>query len=295
MPDGYAHRYNGQCAMDIAKYKPRNYRAFVLGCSGPDPFYFYQMYNPLRKTSMDKLALRMHTENTGLFLQNLFRFAQTNAQKDYCLGFLCHYALDSVMHPYINYITTSYGHPFNREYGHQWFESSLDSHISHHENGENAANPAKYIPEIKKMYLDQIVTLVKQAVEATYTDVEFDRAEYNKMFSDYKKIKKALYSPTRAKHYLAPLAELILRLPKEFVSCRMQPCTLPLKDIAMWRNDAVDFFCDSSIEELFVRANYMSADYINVGLQYFAGVYNIHDLLEDVGTKSYLTGVATES
>ena len=75
MPDGYAHKYNGQCAMNIAGYKPRNYRAFILVCNGPDPLYFYQMYNPWRKISLTDLGKRMHTEKTGLFLQNLFRFA----------------------------------------------------------------------------------------------------------------------------------------------------------------------------------------------------------------------------
>ena len=294
MPDGYAHKYNAQQAMHIAGYKPRNYRAFILGCNGPDMLYFYQMYNPRRKISMKKLAMRMHTEKTGLFLQNLFRFAQTNAQKDYCLGFLCHYALDSVMHPYINYITTAYGHSFNCEYGHYWFESSLDSHLSHHESGEAAAHPNAYAPEIKKMYMDQIVTLFKQAVEATYTDIEFDRSEYNKIFSDYRKVKKLLYAPYNVKSSFSGIAELVLKHPKGYIASHMQPCTKPLEDVAMWRNNPVGFFCDSTIEELLGRANQMAADYINVGLQYFAGIYNVGDLLEDIGNKSYITGLVVD-
>ncbi|MBQ7283604.1 MAG: hypothetical protein IJW74_01950 [Oscillospiraceae bacterium] len=295
MPDGYAHKYNGQCAMNIAKYKPRNYRAFVLGCNGPDPLFFYQMYNPWRKISLADLGRRMHTEKTGLFLQNLFRFAQTNAQKDYCLGFLCHYSLDSIMHPYINYITTAYGHPYNRDNGYCWFESCLDSHISHHECGEPAAHPNAYAPEIKKLYMDQIVTLFKQAVEATYTDVEYDRSEYVKLFSDFRKIKKALYSPNRSKIYFARIAELVLKHPKGYISCRMQPCTEEIKDIGIWRNNPTDLFCDATIDELFRRANQMSADYIKVGLEYFNGVYSAQDLLEDIGNKSYVTGLTIDN
>ena len=66
MPDGYAHRYNGICAMNIAQYKPRDYRAFIMGCNGPDPLYFYQMYNPWRKMSLQDLGHRMHTEKHPL-------------------------------------------------------------------------------------------------------------------------------------------------------------------------------------------------------------------------------------
>lgn len=294
MPDGYAHKYNGQSAMNIAGYKPRSWHAFMWGCNGPDPLYFYQMYNPFRKFSLSDLGRRMHTEKTGLFLQNLFRFAQTNAQKDYCLGFLCHYALDSVMHPYINYITTAYAHPYNREFGHAWFESSLDSHISFHECGEAAAHPNAYAPEIKKMYLDQIVTLFKQAVEATYTDVEYDRSEYVKLFSDYRRIKKLLYSPNKTKLSLTRIAELLLGHPKGFIGSRMQPCTDPITDVTVWRNNPVGFFCDATIEELFCRANQMSADYIEIGLKYFGGVYSAQDLLEDIGNKSYITGLTID-
>ena len=295
MPDGFAHKYNAVCAMNIAQYKPRNYRAFILGCNGPDPLYFYQMYNPWRKFSLQDLAHRMHTEKTGLFLQNLFRFAQTNAQKDYCLGFLCHYSLDSVMHPYVNYITTAYAHPYNRDFGHGWFESSLDSHISFDECGDPAAHPNAYAPEIKKMYLDQIVTLFKQAVEATYTDIEFDRSEYVKLFADFRKIKKAMYSPGKLKISISRLAEIALRYPKGYITSHMQPCTDQLKNVSIWRNNETGFFCDSTIEELFGRANQQSADYIAVGLKYFGGVYSIHDLLEDIGNKSYITGVAIDS
>ncbi len=292
MPDGYAHKFNGQCAMNIIGYKPRNRQAFIWGCNGPDPLYFYQMYNPFSKPTLSHLCSRMHTEKTGIFFKNLFRFAQTNAQKDYCLGFLCHYSLDSIMHPYINYITNAYSHPYNREFGHGWFESSLDSHISFHECGNPAAHPNAFAPEMKKMYLDQIVTLFKQAVEATYTDVEYDRSEYVKIFSDYRRIKKMLYSPNHLKFIFVSLTESALKCPKGYIECRMQPCLDEIKDVPFWRNNPVDFFCDSTIDQLFRRSNQLSADYISAGLKYFNGIYSTDDLIEDIGIKSYITGLA---
>lgn len=294
MPDSYAHSHNGNKALKIADYTPRNYEAFILGCNGPDPLFNYQMYNPFRKYHLHKLGSVMHNEKTGLFLQNLFRLAQTNAQKDYCLGFLCHYSLDSVVHPYVNFITTAYNHPFNIENGHGYFESSLDSILSHMETGQWAANPLAYCPDIKKMYLEQIVKLFKEAVEATYTGVSYDYKEYMQVFKDFKTIKNLLYSPERILFPVARMAEIVMGMDKGFILCHMQPRIMEIKDIPVWRNNPMGFFCTSTIQELFERANNMSADYIDVGLKYFAGVYSIDDFLEDVGNKSYETGLAIQ-
>ena len=292
MPDNFAHMRNGVNAMVIAKYSPRNKEAFILGCNGPDPLYAYQMYNPKRKLNLADLGKRMHSEKTGLFLQNLFRYAQTNAQKDYCLGFLCHYALDCIMHPYINYITTAYSHPFNREQGHHWFESSLDSWLSEKEVESLAVNPLYYLPEMEKMYTDQIVTLMQQAIEATYTDIKLERKEYQTVLTDFKKVKNWLYSPMENKHIFAPVIEKVLRLEKGVISSRLQPCREEFSDIDVWRNNPVGFFCTETIEELLDRADHIAADYINTGLSYFHGITSLADLREDIGCKNYMNGLA---
>ncbi|MBE6877895.1 MAG: hypothetical protein E7488_01830 [Ruminococcaceae bacterium] len=294
MPDSYAHKYNAKCALKIANYKPRNYKAFILGCNGPDVFYYYRKYDPFRTQNMSRLSKLMHNHRTGLFLQNMFRFAQTNAQKDFCLGWLCHYALDSVMHPYINYITTAYANPFNIEQGHSFFESSLDSYISMHETGFPAANPEEYLPEISKMYIDQIITLVKQAVEATYPEERYERSDYMQAYHDFRRIKKMLYAPNAIGRAYARVMEIYLRLSKDYIISRMQPCRMEIKNVDVWRNNPVGFFCTSTIEELMERASWLSADHIAVGLKFFDGVYNARDLLEDIGNKSYVTGLATE-
>ncbi len=294
MPDSYAHKYNGQCALKISNYTPRNYEAFILGCNGPDPLFFHRMYNPINKLRLAPICSRIHKEKTGLFLQNLFRFAQTNAQKDFCLGFLCHYSLDSTMHPYINYITTAYGHPFNKEHGHAFFETSLDSHISQYETGQWGASPNEYFPEIKKMYLDQIVTLIKQTCDATFPDTKYPRDEYLQAFKDFKFIKNILYSQKKIKHSFARFAEVILRMDKYYIISHMQPCYEDISDISVWRNNFTGFFCTNTIEELFKIANQLSANYIDVGLEFFNGKYSATDLLEDIGNKSYDTGMTID-
>ncbi|MEG1896003.1 MAG: zinc dependent phospholipase C family protein [Oscillospiraceae bacterium] len=295
MPDSYAHKFNGQNAMRIAQYTPRSYPAFILGCNGPDPLFSYKMYLPFHKKGLNTLGTKMHNEKTGLFLQNLFRLAKTNTQKDYCLGFLCHYSLDSTLHPYVNYITSAYASPYNIRHGHGYFESALDSYISHTETGSWAAQPEEYFPEIKKMQLDQIITLFKRAVQATYDDSVYPREDYLRAFKDFKLTKRWMYSTGSWKIPIGALVEKLLGLGSGFVTCHMQPCKRVIKNVPMWRNVPVGFFCTATIQELFGRADYMSADYIKVGLSYFNGQYSLGELLEDIGNKSYETGLAINS
>lgn len=294
MPDSFAHKFNAQNALRIAGYKPRNYPAFILGCNGPDPLFNYRIYNPFSKSSIRQLGSKMHVEKTGLFLQNLFLHAHTDIQKDYCLGFLCHYSLDSTMHPYVNYITTAYSSHFNKEHGHGYFESALDSLISYKQLGVWAANPREYCPDIEKRYLDQIVTLFKQATETTYTEEKYDRNEYLQAFKDFKAVKSWLYSPKKRKFFIAAIAENLLGFKPGFIMCHMQPCQSEIKNIPVWRNSPVGFFCTSTIEDLFGRADHLSADYLNVGLSYFNGTYSLRELLEDIGNKSYETGLSID-
>lgn len=291
MPDNFTHQFNARNALKIADYEPRNINAFIIGANGPDPLFCYKMYNPFRKYHLSGLASRMHKEQTGLFLQNLFRCAKTDTQKDYCLGFLCHYSLDSIMHPYVEYVTTTYSMPYNIPSGHQYFEGALDSQISYRFTGRYAASTEAYCPDIKRTHLEQIARLFKQAAKATYTDIEYPLQEYIQAFKDFKFIKQMFYSPNRWKNGLAFVVEKLLRFDEGFVVSHMQPCKRKIEDVPVWCNYSVNILSTATIAELLKRADYMSADYIKVGLEYFKGVYSAQDLLEDIGNKSYETGV----
>ncbi len=79
--------------------------AFLLGNQGPDPL-FYAAVNP-RLGDCARLGSLMHAEHTGRLLAS-FKQAVNHLPVDqrpigraYCLGFLCHYLLDSTAHPFI--------------------------------------------------------------------------------------------------------------------------------------------------------------------------------------------------
>lgn len=105
----------------IKKIITKNISAYKLGLQGPDIFFYYLpglFINP--ENSLGKI---MHETRTNLFFENYLNEI-TNYQDNklevayaYLSGFLCHYCLDTICHPYI-YARTNYS---------QSIESSKDN------------------------------------------------------------------------------------------------------------------------------------------------------------------------
>lgn len=80
-----------------------NRDVFNFGLLGPDPYLFYRFYMPPFRNVVNRYSSVMHRERTGEFLAELARRAIDDEDVfSYLAGFLCHYALDSCTHPYIN-------------------------------------------------------------------------------------------------------------------------------------------------------------------------------------------------
>lgn len=76
---------------------------YDFGLLGPDPYLFYRWYLPPFRNRVNRYSSAMHREHTGDFLTELARGAKDDRKVfSYLCGFLCHYALDSTTHPYIN-------------------------------------------------------------------------------------------------------------------------------------------------------------------------------------------------
>lgn len=76
--------------------------AFLLGNQGPDPF-FYLMATPSTRACR-RIGQTMHRQKTSELLASMHdRFIKSpdSPGKAYALGFLCHYLLDSTVHPLV--------------------------------------------------------------------------------------------------------------------------------------------------------------------------------------------------
>ena len=84
---------------------------------GPDPLYFYNLANPFGNRSVrDIYPRKIHDTKTKQFFITLINnIVDNKLYKDkqvmsFLYGFICHYAMDSTIHPYIIYKTGLYNY-----------------------------------------------------------------------------------------------------------------------------------------------------------------------------------------
>ena len=101
MPDYYAHLAFGEKVLrnlpeGLQSRIARQLEAYICGQYGPDPLFFLN-------GNTRKIAQRMHRNPSKLPIANLTgAVARGDEQADgYAAGFICHFVLDSVSHPYV--------------------------------------------------------------------------------------------------------------------------------------------------------------------------------------------------
>lgn len=142
MPDIITHYIFGLDTAQNLKHTPlysylKEHRdLFLIGLQGPDPIYYHHLR---KKDTKSYIASKMHTEKTGDFLISaLCQIKKYDLDsKEFCQGlsylsgFICHYILDSMAHPYIFYLGGRYLEdiPETRKYMglHRKVELAIDS------------------------------------------------------------------------------------------------------------------------------------------------------------------------
>ncbi len=123
MPNFYAHsRFGLDIASEAGLELNNNEPLFRAGCFGPDIFFYHRLLMPGQNAR--QLGRRMHFQNTDGYIRALLReTVQTDDDNGACFaylcGYLCHYSLDSVSHPYIYYMA-------GKGRNHTAFENAVD-------------------------------------------------------------------------------------------------------------------------------------------------------------------------
>ncbi len=162
MPDVAVHAAFGREVLASLPEEVREYlipEPYTFALFGPDVWFMYKPWH--RREGRGR---RMHTGKPGLFLTTLLRRAQVSASPvellSYLSGFLCHYALDSIAHPYIIYVTAE-EHVFPRS--HMSLEHALDVVQFRRDGYENEKHPVTehyyprlHLPETLRPDLDAV-------------------------------------------------------------------------------------------------------------------------------------------
>ena len=150
MPDPVVHVSFGR---EVLASLPEEIRGVLVSepyhfaLFGPDVWF---LYKPLGHH--ESRGRRMHTTKPALFLKTLLSRARLSACRrelfSYLAGFLCHYALDSIAHPYIIHVTDEL-HVFPRS--HMSLEHALDATVMRRDGcwGDSHPVTGRYFPRLQ--------------------------------------------------------------------------------------------------------------------------------------------------
>ena len=115
MPSTYAHRCFGADVLtqlpEALQKKIEPYRAlYDIGLHGPDLLFYYKA---LQSNSVNRLGNAMHEQPGTVFFERARGVIRNAKNRDaalvYALGYICHFALDSTCHPFVEQFTRESG------------------------------------------------------------------------------------------------------------------------------------------------------------------------------------------
>lgn len=115
MPSTYAHRCFGADVLtqlpEALQKKIEPYRAlYDMGLHGPDLLFYYKA---LQSNPVNRLGNAMHEQPGTVFFERARGVIRNAKNRDaalvYALGYICHFALDSTCHPFVEQFTRESG------------------------------------------------------------------------------------------------------------------------------------------------------------------------------------------
>ena len=294
MPEAVVHASFGQEVLSSLAPEIRDAVVDVpyrFALFGPDVWFMYQPW--LRREGRGR---RMHTTLTGEFLNALIRRARTSACRpemfSYLAGFLCHYALDSITHPYIIYVTTQ-EHCFPRS--HMNMEHALDIQQMRRDGvwGESHPVTGHYYPHIR---LPECMESDLNEVFASVYGWPGCRKDLNRSFLLYRHCYRLLENPRGFASRLARLTGI--RVLKSLAYSESAFLSLDAENLEhrIWKHpfDPSLSFSDS-FPELREKALRLAVSLIESVWRYlWLGEGTEESLAALIGSNSYLSGLPAD-
>jgi len=197
MPATITHAYFTKDVYDVLPEEIQNkidLNRFKMFGQSVDALQFYNLFSILPGKSIRKLHHYFHDNNTRDFFINLIRYIKTNNldnDKDVCsflAGFICHYVLDSTVHPYVIYKTGKFDKHDKNTYKynnvHAFMESFIDNDmVMRREN----INPYTYKIGKECFYLDKFSHKLDKTIDFAFNKT-FNVDNMSKIY--YKSLKQ---------------------------------------------------------------------------------------------------------
>ena len=307
MPNIVAHCWYGEAAYTksntdyVRKCIQKYHGVFMLGCQGPDPFYFYHRMPWQSKKDRKKVMHYgdiLHNEHINDTFEVFFKYVkETKNPLDiaYVAGFMCHWALDTTCHPYIYFETDS----LNKNIGnaHQAFETMIDKgvlmvndlDVRDFQTYKLLKHPEETTERVWKILADVFK-------KCDGLDLEFRHLDES--VRQFHSVQKLFYDPTGRKHKLVGVAENIAKMkgvgtgmmiPREY-DYEMDPMNFKKRE---WLHP-----CDKNVkstetfEEMASKAVGIMLALLKTYEDYLNDKAEISDLLDIIADRSFDTGLA---
>lgn len=216
MPSFYAHLRFGREVFAAAPEKIRNavtnINLFNMGLQGPDFLFFYKAYTSNRDKRINQLADIIHKNSCTDFLTRLFAEQTVHPATDtfsYLLGFVCHFALDHACHGYVEECVKTL------EFDHMENETEFDRYLMQRDN--------KHPLHFKMHPLISITDSEARTISDVYKTYRILTPEIvTQCFSDFARIKKIFYAPSRIKQKILLFGLKKLNIYDSYQGCIMR-------------------------------------------------------------------------
>lgn len=279
---------------------------FNLGAQGPDIFYYYRFWNGINKNPKN-LGRLMHTCETGeFFIHGLYFLSKINNDSDYIKmliylsGFMCHFTLDSICHPYIYYNAEKESIIKNEDYlrnsYHKKLEIIIDTLLLENKTGIKSFQcPAYKEIDVGEEMPPVILNFLKSTVDNLY-GIKISLSQINNAYRDMKTGLRILHDPKRIKVSILSILEKVLRCPDKY-TCAIYPVSISKENDYLNTNHSVwnhpfDYSEEnsSSFYELFAQSVVKARVMINMSLNFLSGKADRKELGNIFTNRSYLTG-----
>lgn len=256
--------------------------AFLLGNQGPDPLLYIILDRKLRPYT--HLSTMMHTRHPSTLLVSMKNSVSELSPEDqaigraYAAGFLCHYLLDSTLHPFVyaeEYAYCDAGvEGLDRSVGgyvHAEIERDLDEMVLYSKLHRTVATykPYQEILRLDEVALSAISHMYVATILETYNKAIPEKL-YQKAVHDFRRIQHLLYSQRGQKaQLLGNIEELFTKKPYSIdVALSHRPrasetSEFDNRDHKAWRNPFTKQISHDSFVDLYDEAYSRACDDID--------------------------------
>lgn len=294
----------------VYPYLKENRDLFFIGLQGPDPIYYHHLR---KKDTKAYIASKMHTEKTGDFLVSALchlKKYDINSKEfgqcfSYLCGFICHYILDSMAHPYIFYLSGRYLEdvPDTHKYMglHRKVELAIDTILCEERFSIKSSNFKIHKTILKNIPIPTCITamfdetlflnygingggtILKEAYEdiRTYYKLTYDRFGTKKAFA-------YLISPLLS-NSTAPFVGSF-----SYFNCINPTFDYMNKNKCVWLNPVTGNVYTFSFYDILRNANKKSVTLLQSALDFALSQISAEDFRALLPNISYLTGLSTD-